>query len=358
MNLNLMATLFPTGYGIVGYHVFKGLCDRGVNVSLFMMGNGAVPWADNAAIDAARRNSALFDPQAPCLKIWHQFSLADRVGRGKFIAFPIFELDPLSKVDVHHMNSTDQILVASHWAKAVCERSGVTVPISVVPLGADPAVFYPAPPRPPGGPCIFLNVGKWEVRKGHDVLVGAFNATFSEADQVELWLLPENFPHSAQEKNAWRDLYLNSKLGRAGKIKICNPAESHVGLADIMRQATCGVFPSRAEGFNLGLLEMMACGKPVIATNYSAHTKYCDAKNCLLIEGSRLVPAKDGRWFDGTRGNWLAWEDAQTQQLCQHMRHVYDHRQTGENINQAGIATARRLTWDQTVATIIQAALA
>ncbi len=353
MNLNLMATLCPTGYGIVGYHVFKGLYDRGINVSLFMMGEDTVPWVDQATVLAARRDTMFFDPQAPCLKIWQQFALADRIGRGKFVAFPIFELDPLSKVDVHHMNSTDQILVASHWAKEVCQRSGVTVPISVVPLGVDPAVFYPTSPPPPGGPCIFLNVGKWEMRKGHDLLLATFNATFSAADDVELWMMPEHYPHSPQEKNLWRELALDSKLGRAGKIKILEPVESHVALAQIMRKVTCGVFPSRGEGFNLGLLEMMACGKPVIATHYSAHTEFCNAQNCLLIEGSRLVPANDGRWFDGTRGNWLAWDDAQTEQLYRHLRHVYEHRASSESINHAGLETARRLTWEQTVTQIL-----
>ena len=51
-----------------------------------------------------------------------------------------------------------------------------------------------------------------------------------------------------------------------------------------MAKTDCGVFPARAEGWNLELLEMMSCNKPVIATNYSAHTEFCDDKNCMLID--------------------------------------------------------------------------
>ena len=61
-----------------------------------------------------------------------------------------------------------------------------------------------------------------------------------------------------------------------------------------MAGADCGVFLSRAEGWNLGLLEMMAMGKPVITTNYSGHTEFATPANALLVEVPEVEPAKDG----------------------------------------------------------------
>ena len=66
-----------------------------------------------------------------------------------------------------------------------------------------------------------------------------------------------------------------------------------------MSQTDCGVFPARAEGWNLELLEMMSCGKNVIATNYSSHTEFCNSENCMLVETTELEDAHDGKWFRG-----------------------------------------------------------
>src|SRR5262245_7281166 len=131
MNLNLMASFTMSGYGITGYQVFKALYDRGVNISLFLTHHDPVDWIDKESTDKACRNAVWFDPQAPCLRIYHQFLMAVRIGRGKFIPYTFFELDPLTPLDVHHLNTGDLVLVASHWAKEVCERSGVLPAVAV-----------------------------------------------------------------------------------------------------------------------------------------------------------------------------------------------------------------------------------
>ena len=70
-----------------------------------------------------------------------------------------------------------------------------------------------------------------------------------------------------------------------------------------MSQADCGVFPAKAEGWNLDLLEMMSCGKSTIATNYSGHTEFCNKENCYLVDLPEMETAEDGKWFRG-QGEW------------------------------------------------------
>jgi glycosyltransferase involved in cell wall biosynthesis len=108
-----------------------------------------------------------------------------------------------------------------------------------------------------------------------------------------------------------------------------------------MRQADCGIFPSRAEGWNLGLLEMLSCGKPCITTNYSAHTEFCNKENSFLIDIGEFEPAYDGKWFFG-QGSWAKMGQKQIDQCIEYMRHVYRNKII---TNTEGIKTAEQFSW-------------
>ena len=132
------------------------------------------------------------------------------------------------------------------------------------------------------GATVFLNVGKWEVRKGHDILAEAFGKAFARKDDVRLVLLTHNPFYSAEESRQWTDAYRNSPLGE--KIQVLEDRlPSQRDVAQVMARADCGVFPFRAEGWNLDLAEMMAMGKNVIATDYSAPTEYLTPANARML---------------------------------------------------------------------------
>ena len=112
-----------------------------------------------------------------------------------------------------------------------------------------------------------------------------------------------------------------------------------------MSQVDCGVFPSRAEGWNLELLEMMSLGKHVITTDYSAHTEFCTKENSGLVSIKEKEPAFDNKWFFG-QGNWAKISSHEKWDLSMKMmRFILDKKGT---INQAGIDTAKRFSWSNT----------
>lgn len=342
-----------TGYGIAGYKITEALAQQGVDVSLFPIGPECAKGVNVDLLRKAIKNAETFDKQAPSLKIWHQFQLAEHIGVGPHLSLPFYELDPLSPLDVHHLNSCDHIFLSSNWAKEVAIRSGVSQPISIVPLGVDPTIFYPR--ENPSGPCVFLNIGKWEKRKGHDFLGDVFNKAFTVDDDVELWLMPNIWTLSREEKQKWYELYLNTPLGQAGMIKIIDPVETSQQVAEIISMATIGVFPSRAEGWNLELLECMAMGKTVITTDYSAHTEFCDHKNSLLIDIEDTEPAKDEKWFNGKAGNWARFDEPQKGELLQYMRFCYERFKDGTDlVNHKGIEKGKELTWTNTAKLLIE----
>ena len=357
MNINLTAPINDLGYGVAGLNILKSLCASGNEVSLWPIGQPTVHNQDEARIvQSSMSNTNHFDFNAPSLRIWHQHDMAQHVGKGKRVGFPIFELNKFSKNEKHHLSSLDTIIVCSEWAKSIVKSEVNHPDIRVAPLGVDTSTFFHKISNIKKDTTVFLNVGKWEVRKGHDVLHKAFNRAFTKDDNVELWMMNHNpFLNNQQEKE-WKETYLKSKLGR--KIKMVDRVEQHSEVANIMSMADVGVFPSRAEGWNLEALEMMAMGKYVILTDYSAHTQFATQINSKLINIDNTESAHDGVWFNG-QGEWASFGDSQMEQLISHMRTLHECKQNDiksdrHNKNERGIITAKKFSWENSAKNIME----
>jgi len=286
----------------------------------------------------------LFDPKAPCVKIWHQNQMAEFVGKGKHIGFPIFELDKFNEVELHHLKSCDRLFVCSKWARDVMyEQLGVTGhTVDVIPLGVDVNIFKPSPPCNNQG-TIFFNCGKWEIRKGHDILAGAFKEHLKTHPTSQLWMMCSNPFISEEEENRWLQLYSHPN------IKIIPRAETQKDVYNTMSQVDCGVFPSRGEGWNLEVIEMMSAGKHIITTDYSAHTEFCNSENSFLIPIESVEPAFDGKWFFN-QGNWGKINPVN---ITEKMNLVAETL-SENSVNRAGIETANKFTWQNSARKIIE----
>lgn len=347
MKINLQAPINQLGYGVAGLNILKALQDK-AEVSFFPIGQPQVTnQGDATAVRKGMEVANTFDPNAPCIKIWHQNQMAERIGSGKFIGFPIFELDTFNSQEKHHLSSCEHLFVCSEWAKQVCLNNlhFGEHRVHVVPLGVDTELFPVAQPRTPDGKVIFFNCGKWEIRKGHDVLIEAFKQVAEEYDNVELQMMTTN-PFNTPEENArWFQLYNHPK------VKFIPRAETQAEVYNNMTKVDCGVFPSRGEGWNLELLEMMAVGKSVIATDYSAHSEFCTQENCELIPINDVEPAHDGKWFFG-QGNWAKISDLEIDALVRNMKNFVKNYKS--EVNSAGVETSKSFSWENTANEILK----
>lgn len=345
--LNLNVPINTLSYGLTSFNILRELLKIDVNVALWPIGKSEV---DSQAhplgqkiVESAINNGRYFEnPQATCLRIFHQFSMAERIGTGRAIGFPIFELDTFNEVEKRHLRSLDQIFVTSEWGREVIKNNGIDVTCSVVPLGYDPEIFKPSENRVVRNKAFtFGNVGKYEKRKGHDELVEIFNKAFEPSDDVQLLIACENpFPNSGVDEFKKR-----AKMTKMGdKIRFIPRLQSQLELADFYTICDCMVFPSRAEGWNLPLLESLAMNKICIATNYSAHTEFCTSLECYLVNIDKLEPANDGIWFHG-QGNWASIGDYEKEQFIRYMRLAQRDRQVMNPI-------AGKFTWANTAAKI------
>jgi len=340
----LNAPINQLGYGIASLNILREL-SKLTDVCLIPIGQPDVTNQNDAdlckrALD--NRKHSLVDE--PCVKIWHQHDMKRLTGhKGKMVGFPIFELDTFTDQEKQELSSVDSLFVCSQWAEGVIKDNNIDVPTTVVPLGVNSDVFKPKDNQAEEK-TIFFNCGKWEVRKGHDVLIKVWDKLSQKNDNIELWMMCENPFNTPQEALYWESLYdrLNIKL-----IPRVNTQEE---VYNIMSMTDCGVFPSRAEGWNLELLEMMACGKRVIATGYSAHTEFCNDDNSYLVEIYGSEPAFDGKWFFG-HGNWAEITEKQEVQLLEYMQQVINDKSLD---NASGLETSKQFTWKSTAKRVLE----
>jgi glycosyltransferase involved in cell wall biosynthesis len=340
-----------TGYGITSTNILKSLVKNTSNdISLFPVGGIGVDSVSDKQLleNLLSKTQQSFNNKAPCFKVWHPHDLSMSVGKGKYGALIFFELNNLKTIEQTHINNLDVVFVASKWGKNVLQNNGIKTKIVVSPLAVDTQIFtdHEHPKQFTKDTYKFVNIGKWEIRKGHDFLLEAFNNAFTENDDVELFMINHNPFLSAQENQIWVEMYKNSKLGN--KITPIARVPTHLDLAKFIRDMDCGFFPARAEGWNNEILEVMALNKPVITTNYSAHTEYCTQDNAFLIDIDELTLAEDGKFFNG-EGKWANLGDKQMDQAVEYLRKVYNNN---IKTNPKGFETAKTYTWDNTASII------
>jgi glycosyltransferase involved in cell wall biosynthesis len=314
MSLNFIAPINTLGYGRVGTEIASAY-NRLEEVALFPIGQPEVPLYKKSEMADMIRRADTYDVNAPCVRLWHQFDMSMFVGKGAHIGWSIFELDRLTEKEANLLGRCDHNIVCSAWAAQVLLKYGINS--SIVPLGYNEHFF---PINRPIGRVRFLNMGKWEIRKGHDILVDIFNAAFTDKDDVELLMCNHNPFYSDEKNKEWEKKYKASKLGH--KIKIIPRLATDSDVANLMRHADCGIFPSRAEGWNLEACEMMGCGKPVIMTDYAGQSEFVLKE--YAIPYTKKVIAQDGKWFFG-QGEWVEPDFDATVEL---MRNFYKNPKT------------------------------
>lgn len=341
-----MVPFTQTGYGVVGRNMMSALHELGHDLKVYDIANSVDLISEKEANLYQTLKNKDFHDDSPCIRIWHQHSLDVWAGNGIKVAFPIFELDTFSDLEKHHLSLPDKIAVCSTWASEVM-LDQIDREAAVVPLGIDPKMFCPASSeKNPNNDFVFLNVGKWEVRKGHDILADIFNKAFRPDDKVQLKVLASEAWSTEQEQEDWVRFYKETPMGK--NIQFVMGVSSQHEVVKIMQSADAGIFPSRAEGWNLELLEMMACGKPVISTGYGAHLEFCNNENAHLVYPEDIEPAADGKFFFG-QGNWAKLDEKEINEFAEKMRNVYENWA----FNTEGVKTAAKFTWKNSAKTLV-----
>jgi glycosyltransferase involved in cell wall biosynthesis len=183
------------------------------------------------------------------------------------------------------------VVTPSRWSRDRLIDRGFAEPgVRVVPHGVDHDLYRPldASERQHNRRAIgidddvtvFLNVGLPAWNKGIDLLVGAFAAVHRARPRCRLILKDAQKLYGLGAEQVLRDLAAQQPgLITADVIGAISLVGGNMTLAELrllFGVADCYVSPYRAEGFNLPVLEALACGTPVIVSSGGATDDFCD----------------------------------------------------------------------------------
>lgn len=197
-----------------------------------------------------------------------------------------------------YLNMGGNIVTPSHWSKERIAEAGIPAEhIHLIPHGVASNIFHPMHSdertihRQRLGfdreAVIFLNVAAPIWNKGLDLLIQAFVQCFHQYPHTRLLIKDQQAVYGISTKDTvLREIAL---LGESKNESLLNairviPDLNLLQLRELYCIADYYVSPYRAEGFNLPVIEALACGTPAIVTEGGATQDFCSEENALFIE--------------------------------------------------------------------------
>ena len=235
----------------------------------------------------------------------------------------------LRRLDAH-------IAVAEVQKRQLVEVDGLRPEsVRVIYNGVDTAVFRPAEPaerdslrrslRVPGDAIVLISVGSLKPIKGFDVLLDAFAPLAKREPRARLVVVGDGPDRTALEARA-RALQIDGQV-------------TFLGLRDdvhaLYRMADALVLASRTEALPTVILEAMASGLPVIATNVGGVPEMVepDASGLLVAPENaaalsdalqRVVASNETRRRLGGRGRAIVQERFRIETMCEHRMNYFE----------------------------------
>jgi glycosyltransferase involved in cell wall biosynthesis len=196
----------------------------------------------------------------------------------------------------------------------------------------------PVPGAAPGRPFRFVTVFDFDSsieRKNPLAVVRAFQKAFRPDENVELVVKGSNVnpDHWSNALGHWERL--NEAIAGDARISLITARLSDAEMTGMLRGAGCFVSLHAAEGFGYVIADAMALGIPVIATDYSGNTDFCNAETAFPVS-YRLIPV-DSRALPW-RAPGAEWAAPDIDSAAAQMRAVFDHQDRAREVGARGRA--------------------
>jgi len=273
-------------------------------------------------------------------------------------AYCIFEGDkvPTSWIKEFLNPDIEYILVASEHTKQAIHktlfqysghfrdlgRNAIWNKIKIIPHGVNPKLFYPVVGTKNNlktTTTFLFNKGfrNMEDRGGAQYLIQAYLEEFTNKDNVEL-LLKINPAYGVPDLNQ-----IIKQMGAkqdSPKIRFITDNVPYNKMVEIYQMGNVFVSPTRAEAFNIPCIEAMACGLPVITTNFGGQTDYCNKENSWIISGKLTKVTWEMMYEE------IKWLTPDLNELRKAMREAYSKPELVKQKRIKAIKTAKQYSWE------------
>ena len=311
----------PSGYAVSAREMLLQMDGIGVDVRLaYLYGTD---WMDTQRDDhrlAAMRQRPK-DMNLPQV-LYASGDLFHKNGGKYRIGYTMLEVDGIPEDWIRQANALDEVWVPSTFNRDMFLKSGLQRPVHVMPLGVNPDHFNPKINTfSPSPRYTFLSIFEWGERKAPEVLLKAYNRAFTQQDDVLLILKIINTDPGVNVQQQIASLGFPDD-GPPIAIMYNQELPTHQ-MGSLYRSADCFVTSTRGEGWGMPIIEAMACGLPVIATNWSAQTDFLNEEVGYPLELKKMIPAiAKCPYYDGFR-----WPEPDEDHLIQLLRHVYQNQE-------------------------------
>ena len=215
--------------------------------------------------------------------------------------------------------------------------------IKIIPHGVDLTKFYPK--EKPSKFTFVCNKGfrGLEDRGGIQYAIRAYFEEFTKADNVEMQIKINPVYGVPDIVKIVDSLKVNEDNAI---LKINTSSIPYDDLVNLYNSGHVFVSPCRAEAFNLPCIEAMACGLPVITTNFGGQTEFVNNENGWIIQGE-LKEVEHELEYEG-----IKWLTPDIPELRKAMREAYT-ADLKVKVNKS-LEVAREWTWDNSANKLIK----
>lgn len=259
----------------------------------------------------------------------------------------------------------DHIVAGSTWCEHHLKIAGMENSSTIL-QGIDADIFHYMPERPDDGRFIVFSGGKFEFRKGHDLVIAAMKLFMARHPDVWLSCAWHNhWPRSVQtmeqsgliifsyEDIPPEELFLKTLAANGIDTRrvLLHPVLNNSQMSRIYAEADLGLFPNRCEGGNnMVMCEFMACGRPVIASTMTGHRDVVSEGHALCLSVYEPVLARVGGEPSGV------WFEPKVEEILYLLEKAYADRVLLRLMGDAAAEEMKRLSWREAAARFHQIA--